>query len=310
MAIIWQADLTVPEFWAEHILEDMQKCDAMAVTKANAADNPVIEPGDRFALAKVSGYFSESDAGTVAQRVALDIRWQLLAMAGEILFDGVHWQSQDENDWQIKGLAALKPLDIGQRLRIEPRSKGEYASQSDRLTLFLTPGMAFGSGDHPTTKGCLEALESRALKQSLGHLLDMGTGSGVLMMAALHLGAQSVVATEIDQVALTVCQENLNGNFSAERLRRVTLLSEATPPKGPFDTIVANILFSVLKGYLRQSRECSGFFERLNPGGYLILSGLLRDQGVEVAEMCERVGFQKVHVHFLEMWAVVTAQRA
>ena len=152
------------------------------------------------------------------------------------------------------------------------------ASQNG-VTLVIEPGMAFGTGDHPTTAMCLQGLQDAMDRHPAASVLDVGTGTGVLAIAARKIGASRVVGNDIDPQALRIAAENAERNgampieFTDKPLER---LSES------FDVVVANLYSSVL------CQLAPRLAARLAPDGMLLLSGILATQATEVAQAVER----------------------
>lgn len=176
-----------------------------------------------------------------------------------------------EQDWSTSWKEHFKPLRIGKRLVVKPTWE-EFSPEAGDLVLELDPGMAFGTGTHPTTMLCLSVLEN-LLHGEIGNclksreILDVGTGSGILGIAAAKLGASGVTAVDIDPEAVRVARENcqLNGVSSLVTVSDTPL--DRIP--GHFDVVIANILAEDL---VRMAPELTS---RLRPGGFLILSGIL-----------------------------------
>ena len=171
-----------------------------------------------------------------------------------------------EEDWGNSWKEHFKPTRIGRRLIIKPTWEKVVQGEED-IILELDPGMAFGTGTHPTTRLCLEKIEQLfSGEKKPGSVLDVGTGSGILAIGAVKLGATEVVAIDIDPEAVAVAADNfrLNG-VSASRID-TTPLGQIV---GVFGLVVANILAEELvklRGLL-----C----DRLGPAGHLVLSGIL-----------------------------------
>jgi ribosomal protein L11 methyltransferase len=181
-------------------------------------------------------------------------------------------------DWANNWKVHFKPVRIGERLVIKPTWE-EYQKLPEDLVIQIDPGMAFGTGAHPTTRMCLESMERICLHENGGKLpspvLDVGTGSGVLSIAAALLGAERIVAVDIDPEAVRVTQENLELNEVASVVEASTTpLDEVS---GEFVVVVANILAEEL---VRLAGELSA---KLAPGGWLILSGILTEKAEMVA---------------------------
>ena len=197
--------------------------------------------------------------------------------------------SVSSQDWSTSWKANFKPLRVGRRLLIVPTWE-EACSGPDDIVLRIDPGMAFGTGGHETTRLCLELLEE--IMDAMPTLvspavLDLGTGSGILAMAAEQLGAGSVLAVDIDPLAVEVARENLALNGMADQVRCETTPLEAL--EGEFDVILANILAEELV------RLADPLCVRLASGGSLILSGILAEK-----ESLVRAGFQGHGLEYLE----------
>jgi len=175
-------------------------------------------------------------------------------------------------DWSSSWKVNFKPLRIGRRLLIVP-SWEEAQPNPDDIILHLDPGMAFGTGGHETTRLCLEMLEQIIDQLPTGRppaVLDLGTGSGILAMAAAQLGAGPILAVDIDPQAVEVARENLAINNLTERVECRSTPLEALA--GTYDIILANILAEELV------RLAPQLAVRLTEGGMLILSGILAEK--------------------------------
>jgi ribosomal protein L11 methyltransferase len=198
-----------------------------------------------------------------------------------------------ETDWAEAWKAHYRPLRVGQRLLITPSWLTPEAAPDD-LVIELDPGMAFGSGLHPSTRLCLTLLEKR-LRSGDG-VLDLGTGSGILAIAAAKLGAGSVLARDVDEVAVQVAQENVAGNTVSHRVRvevgslpgspeiraqgsgfGVSESGDAGGEAQTWDLILVNILADVIVDLLGQ-----GLSSLLAPDGRLILSGIIQTRARDV----------------------------
>ncbi len=204
-----------------------------------------------------------------------------------------------EADWANAWKAHFPVLRIGRRIVIRPTWR-RHRRQPDDVVLALDPGMAFGTGLHPTTRLCLAALESLADRGVLGRrmadggaedraggsaarVLDVGSGSGILSIAAAKLGAASVLAVDVDPIAVEASAANARRN----RLSRLVHAREGSAPsgEGPFDVVLANLIASLL------ITLADGLVADLRPGGTLIASGifLTREEGVVEAFAARRL---------------------
>ncbi len=183
----------------------------------------------------------------------------------------------EDSDWAEAWKAHFKALLVGRRLRVQPAWLP--LPDDDRITLLIDPGMAFGTGTHPTTQLCLELLEDYVRPGDW--LADLGCGSGILSIASARLGAARCLAYDTDLQAVEICQENAAVNSVQDQVAaRVgslpELLSDAEGLQAP-QVILANIYLSVLCDMLDHGLEPLG-----GPGSYLVLSGILDEQEPEL----------------------------
>jgi ribosomal protein L11 methyltransferase len=184
-----------------------------------------------------------------------------------------------QDDWAHAWKAHYHPMRIGARLIIKP-SWRTWEAAPDDLVVDLDPGMAFGTGLHPSTRMCLILLE-RYLRPDM-RVLDQGSGSGILSLAAAKLGASLVHARDIDPVAVQATQENALLNGLGDR---IAASQGALPPDGPYDLILCNILADIIISLLEQ-----GLATRLAPNGILIASGILDTFADDVAAAMQAHG--------------------
>jgi ribosomal protein L11 methyltransferase len=224
-----------------------------------------------------------------------------------------------EEDWAESWKEQYHLLRLGQRMVIVPAWQA-YEAASGEVAIRLEPGMAFGTGLHPTTRLCLEALEARLTPGA--SVLDVGTGSGVLAIAAAMLGAGSVLALDVDPVAVSVARENFQRNdvghkvkvqygslpgsaqggqwpFPMDEGQKLALLDT-----GRFDLVLVNILARVI------AEMAPALAARLVPGGNLIAAGLIDSQEAEVVRALSSAGLEIVGRAQEEDWVGLVAQRA
>jgi ribosomal protein L11 methyltransferase len=212
-----------------------------------------------------------------------------------------------EEDWAHAWKKFYKPLRIGRRVVLKPTWE-TYPTQPDDLVIELDPGMAFGTGLHPSTRLCIAALEETV--QPGDRVLDLGTGSGVLALVAAKLGAGSILATDIDTLAVRVAEENatLNRIPLGDRLR----IQQGSVPgsaAGQFQVIVANILAEVLVSLFAGAYGDPLLAEPLAPGGYLILAGILADRAHLVVEAAKQQGLRLVDRKEEGDWVALVVQK-
>ena len=206
-------------------------------------------------------------------------------------------------DWSESWKANFKPLRVGKRLMIIPAWLNPPLEAGD-IAIRLDPGMAFGTGTHPTTQLCLAALE-RHLKPGQT-LLDIGTGSGILAIAGAKLGAAQVWAVDIDPEAVRVSSENIIANDVAERVTVATgSLAETLATNQQAPVVVANILARILAEMLQ-----AGLANTVQSGGLLILSGILDSQVHEVTAHFPEAGLTLLAQEHIEDWVALIARPA
>jgi ribosomal protein L11 methyltransferase len=196
-------------------------------------------------------------------------------------------------DWLAENRRYFRPQKIGRFFVADPSDAA--AAPSGAWTIRLAAGPAFGSGTHPTTRGCLAAIAwLRAQRGGLGldRVLDLGTGSGILAIAAARAGARDIVASDFDPWAVSTARDNARRNGVAARIDalRATGPAHAVTARGPYDLVLANILAAPLR---RMMPRLAKLLAR--GGGRLVLSGLLETQesGVRAAARGQRLVFER-----------------
>ena len=245
----------------EAALEDVG---ALSVTLLDAEDHPIFEPAPGETplwpqIAMSALFDADSD------RVGLV--HALTELVPDLAPERIAFRVVEDQDWTRAWMDLFHPMQFGRRLWIYPWNIEPPADDAEAIVVRLDPGLAFGTGTHPTTALCLEWLDARDLGGR--NVVDYGCGSGVLAIAALELGAARVVGVDNDPQALAASQDNATRNGVA---RRLTLLAPDAFSEEPADFLVANILAGPLE-------ELAPLFARcVKPGGELALSGILRGQ--------------------------------
>ena len=250
---------------AERVEAALLRAGACSVTLSDARDDPVLEPGPGetplWSQTRVTGLFpGTTDPDSI--RLALLAGLELPALPPHRL------EELEDRAWEREWLRDFGPMQFGRRLWIAP--SGTTIEAEDAAVVQLDPGLAFGTGTHPTTALCLEWLDGVELDGKT--VLDYGCGSGVLAIAAMKLGASAASAMDIDPQALIATRQNAASNGVA-----ITVLGAAREIEGQFDVIVANILAGPLV------ELADSITSRLASQGMLALSGVLCEQAEEIA---------------------------
>ncbi len=267
--------LECPREQADALSDALTEAGALSVTLSDAADDPVLEPPPGEAplwprVIAVGLFGAETDVDVVLQTAQ--------ATLGLDAPPAVTVTPVTGQDWERLRLDELRTLRFGERLWVCPR--GRTVDDPDAVVVMLDPGLAFGTGTHPTTALCLEWLDSQARPGD--RVIDYGCGSGILAIAAARLGASAVLALDIDPQALTATGENARANGVAES---VTAALPDDAPAFAADCMLANILARPL------IELAPRFAALLGPGGRLAVSGILADQADAVAAALTDAGF-------------------
>ncbi len=261
-----QVRLAITPEQAETYEDALLEVGAVSVTFMDAEDQPIFEPDlGTTPLWSHTHLLALFEADT--DETALLAHLQLLC--GGALPEH-HVERIEDQDWERSWMDGFQPMRFGQRLWIVP--SWHAAPQPDAVNLLLDPGLAFGTGTHPTTALCLEWLDSQKLDNC--SVLDFGCGSGILAIAALLLGAPQAAGTDIDPQALEASRDNASRNGIDPA--RFPVYLPADLPQQPADVVVANILAGPLVSLAPQITAL------VKSGGRLALSGILAEQAEEV----------------------------
>lgn len=239
---------------------------ALSVTYQDAADQPLFEPppGETpiWSDTRITGLFeAQSDVAAISSALKQQHPEHITALRSELL---------EDRDWIREWMTHYEPMHFGDRLWIVPSH--HTPPDPEGVNILLDPGLAFGTGTHPTTALCLRWLAKNTINNQ--YVIDYGCGSGILAIAAARLAARQVLAIDNDPQALLATRDNARRNEVSERIHCSgvdNLQSE------PADILMANILAGPLITLAQR------FSQMVRPGGTIVLSGILAEQAHEVA---------------------------
>jgi len=214
------------------------------------------------------------------------------------LKDGMTLRYAEDEDWANAWKQYFKPSKIGRRLVIKP-SWEYYEPQPEELVLELDPGMAFGTGGHPTTRLCLQVLEDYITPGM--RVADIGTGSGILSLAAARLGAEVVFATDIDLLPRKIARENVAIN-ALESVVHILEMDTFDTQAQDCDLLVANIVANTI---IELAPEIAA---RLRPGGIFLASGIVDNHCALVSEALEAVGLKGIETRREDIWVCLVSR--
>lgn len=258
------------------------------------ADINILEHGGKAAMVK--GYFSVEDN---MEEIIEYIKSKLIEiknMGIDIGEGTVEYIKVNEEDWANNWKKYYKPTKIGENIVVKPIWE-EYEANGE-MVIELDPGMAFGTGTHETTRMCVEALEENVKEDTT--VFDIGTGSGILAIAAAKLGAKKVIGVDLDPVAVDSAKENVSFNdLNNIEILYGNLMDVVT---GKADLVVANIIAEII---VVLAEDVKNF---LVPGGLFITSGIIRERRDLVETKLKEKGFKIKEVKEQGEWLCVIAE--
>lgn len=262
----------------------------------------VITRNRETGASQVAVYLEDRAFWTTARRAAVRDGLAAIRRCGLDVAPGrVSWRKVAPEDWRESWKRHFRPLDIGGRLLVRP-SWSRRRPVRGQVEVVLDPGLSFGTGQHPTTEFCLRELVRRRSAGAPVSLLDVGTGSGILALAAARLGYRPVEAFDFDPEAVRVARENaaLNGLARDVRIVRRDVATLGPSPRRRYDVVCANLTADLLR------RHANRLVGQLVPGGRLVLSGILAAEFDPVRARFESLGLACVRARTEREWRSAT----
>jgi ribosomal protein L11 methyltransferase len=245
----------------------------------------------------IVGYFPDIDSSDIILEKIKTRSMELTQFGIQVT---IEVEIVDEKDWADAWKAYFNVTRITDRIVIKPDWK-DYEPAPDDIVIHLDPGMAFGTGTHPTTAMCLRMIQQFLVPGS--GFLDVGTGSGILMIAAAGLGANRLTGIDIDEVAVEISKKNLEKNKVSPLLYSLACTTLDQTPKKTYDLIAANIIAQVIVDIMPDIER------RIAPGGVAILSGIIRERKPDVLAALETSNLHIYHETNEGEWVALAVKR-
>jgi len=286
-----QLRLQTTKQYAEETSDVLMDIGALSVTFMDAEDQPILEPAPGetplWENVVIQALFeADIDTNEVLEQ------WKLEALSEHSQVG--EFEILEDKDWEREWMDRFEPMCFGDRLWICPSWKPVV--DENAVNILLDPGLAFGTGTHPTTALCLKWLDAADVNDKV--VIDYGCGSGILAIAALKLGAKKVYAVDIDPQAILATKDNAERNNVADE-RLLVGMPEILKEKSQADILLANILAEPLRNLIQE------IYDLCKPHGRIALSGLLTTQSDELIAIYQQ-RFQMEEPVFQNEWARLT----
>ena len=245
----------------------------------------------------VTGYFPQDEHAGKRRRLLEKELERLKKESG--IISRIVYREFDEKDWAESWKTHFWPEKISKTMVVKPTWR-EYSPQENEIVLEIDPGMAFGTGAHPTTALCVNMIE-KYIKRG-DSFLDVGTGSGILMIAAAKLGAEKVWGIDIDKNAIEIARKNLLRNGIDEIRFRVNTGELVDVKEEHFDLIAANIFSEIIIVLLDSVKRV------LIRNGIFICSGIIEENKSKVVEKMESLGFEIIEILTKQKWVSIAGR--
>lgn len=296
-------EVGVPGAWVDLVSVLLADCGCSGVVVEERQLDTFVVPDDALdaeRIYRLKGYF-EADCSPEQLVTKVAVALRQAPLPDELSLEVLLGETVQIEDWSEQWKQNFSAFRVGERLVVCPSWEEAQVAAND-VVIEIDPGMAFGTGSHATTRLCLEAIaELLASPTPPAQMLDVGTGSGLLALGAAALGCAVVLANDIDPIACQVARENVQKNGYQERIEVTETPLESL--SGSFDLVVANILAE------ENVRLGPAFMAHLRPGGWLVLSGILREKEVLVRTGFDGFPLESFASRYLDDWVCLLYRR-
>ena len=268
--------------------------------RVGANGTEMVDDENKDVKTKINSYF---DKDSYDEKIVNELQQQInkLTQFGfNINGVEVSVSELDDSSWQNEWEKYYHPVKISRYLTVVPNWVDYQPKHADEHIIVMDPGKSFGTGAHPTTYSCMQALE--LILGDAESLYDVGTGSGILSIQARQLGVKDIQAFDLDPVAVKAAKENIQLNPGCEDIE-VFENSLLDGVDGKVDVIVANMLADVILQFIPQIDS------HLNDNGFVVLSGIINEKEALITEKMEERGFVVLEVFHLKGWSTLICRR-
>jgi len=298
----------IVQFKAENlILAEELICDIFFSfnLKGVVCDIPLDEPDEGFGtntlpqpeIYSITGFLPLLDSSDI---ILEKIREKALNLSGLGIKVDIKTEIIDEKDWSDSWKIYFEVTKVTDRITIKPEWK-DYDAGKDEIIIHLDPGMAFGTGTHPTTAMCIQLIETYFEPGST--FLDIGTGSGILMIAAAKLGARRMRGIDNDEVAITVARQNIARNNIKTGLFDLLCTTLDKTDNTSYDIIAANIIAQIIVDILPEISM------RMTKDTITILSGIIKERLNDILAALEKNHLSVIHEEYMGEWVCLAVKR-
>ncbi|AUI71285.1 50S ribosomal protein L11 methyltransferase [Companilactobacillus alimentarius] len=292
--MIWKKiTVEIPNNFDPEIISDI-------FMRIGANGTEMVDDENKSVKTKINSYFDENN---YSEEILNNLRKQIKALPQygfDITGVEIDVSDLDDNNWQTEWEKYYHPVKISRYLTVVPNWVNYQPKYPDEHTIVMDPGKSFGTGTHPTTYSCMQALE--LILGDAKSLYDVGTGSGILSIQARQLGVRDIKAYDLDPVAVAAAKENIQLNPGCEDIE-VYENSLLDGVSGKVDVIVANMLADVILKFIPQIDS------HLNDNGFVVLSGIINEKEQLITEKMAEIGFIVLEVFHLKGWSTLICRR-